>query len=185
MDHIFLMVKASSMKMKEANIIEIASIRTNGQLGSITKRSVLAAFTSDVSDFKSTVKELEKNILDKFDNKYVVVTHISDITKTLLRNGYEKNNIKTELFDGRAWVDINQLAWPLVASGIIPNRQLQTIAKHFELAYSETDSADLCTVLVNIYGHMMRQFKTALIGEEAVRDFGGETFKNIRQMMGF
>ena len=210
MDHIFLSIACSSFNMKEAEIIEIAAVRTIGLVGPINKKtSILAAFTSKVTPKKSVSSDARKianyneiewkesipfesaisafrDTILRYDEKYVIITHLSDIVRPLLRAEVERIGKKEELFSGRAWVDVAQLAWPLTFNHMIKSRSLEALSAHFGVTLEPNQSsADNCTALLNVYNHMMRRYSTALAGEEAVREFGGETLQNIRNMIGF
>jgi len=176
MDHIFITIIGDKGK-----ITEIAGVRTNGDIGEIKKRSVKNAYTAsnDEFTFQQMAKGFKENLI-KEDNKYIVVTHDVYVTRTLLANE------KEDLFPGRTWVDIAQLAWPLVFNRTIPNRTLELIAKHFGVTVElSKGAAETCTALLKIYGRLMQRYSTALSGEEAIREMGGETLENIRRLVGF
>lgn len=184
MDHIFVYAKPD-----KTWISELSAVRTDGQIGQTTKRHVIAAFTSPIDsncNFKGAIGMLRNSLLNKQSDKYVVITYLSEVTRAILKSECEKIGEKEEIFAGRAWIDIAQLAWPLAANGMIKSRSIENLAKHFRVSFeSKDDTADVCTAIVAIYGHMMRRYHTALAGEEIMRDVGGDTLENIRKMVGF
>lgn len=91
-------------------------------------------------------------------------------------------------FRGKTWLDISQLAWPLGYCDMISNRDLDTLCKHFGAVVAHDAAGTMsgnCEALVRVYWAMMQRYRTALIGEEAVRDFGGEALQGIRKFIGF
>jgi len=186
-DHVFIYVRPFSLESKNSSIAEISCVRTNGQVGQTTKRNVIAAFSTKIDDeysFKNAVTNIKKNVVGDSD-KFVVVTYLSDYVHTLVRNECRKIEVE-ELFLGRSWIDVAQLAWPLVSNGMIESRTIEVLSKHFGIKLlDKEDTADICTAIVGVYGYMMRRYKTALAGEEVIRDIGGETLDSIRKMVGF
>lgn len=208
MDHIFLCIRYTSHEV-HPEVTEIAAVRTNGYFSAVRPNTAIAAFTTKVQpkvchidiqegekhynvlewknapDFRVAINQLKKSILrESFSHKYVVVTQYLEITKSILRRDCQ--SVGEELFPSeRAWLDINQLVWPLVVNHLIDNRKLETLAQYLNIPYQNTDTADVCSVLVHVYNALMRRYKTALIGEEAMRDFGGETLQKLRDMVGF
>lgn len=182
MDHVFVYAAFVS-KNNNARITEISAIRTN-RLGMLNTKSVVSAFTSKVEeDFKRVLLNFKDSILCGSD-KVVVVSHLVEIQKPLLRSECERIN-EPELFSGRTWIDVSQLAWPLHCNGMINSRSVEDLSKYHGIKYQPTDTASTCTAIGEIYGHMMRRYKTALTGEEIMRDVGGETLENLRKIVGF
>ncbi len=70
---------------------------------------------------------------------------------------------------------------------MIPDRELDTLSKHFGSPIAldlEGTMSGNCEALVRVYWAMMKRYRSALIGEEAVRDFGGEALAGIRKFIG-
>lgn len=176
MDNIFITCNVDP----HLNITEIAGIRTNGVIGKLHKRSVLGAFTTKVDKNLSKMVDALKAKLDTDNERFVIVGINNELLTTALR----KENCS--IFPNRIWIDLTQIAWPLLFSHQINNRMLKTMAEHFKISYpNNPDTADDCSVLAQVYGLIMQRYNSALAGEETVRDLGGEVLENIRQIIGF
>ena len=185
MDHIFVYASSDSKNPDKACITSISAIRASG-FGPYTKRSIKAAFTSLVdTNFSDVYAALKKSILHD-DDKYVVVSHTNEIQRTLLTNNCDGNDLE-RLFVGRVWIDIAQLAWPVIAMGMIRSRSIADLGKYYGLHFNinEEDTSVIATAITEIYSHMLRRYKAGLVGEEAIRDFGGEALENIRKVIGW
>ena len=178
MDHIFIALNRDAF---DKGINEISGIRTNGKFGYLTKSAIKAAFTAKIDkNFDSVISDL-KIKLDTINNpKFVVVAHNGDYLRTLV-----KGQTKENLFIERLWIDLSQLAWPLLCNGMISARTLDTLCSYFKVEINCVDSADDCSALAQIYGQLMQRYKTALSGEETIREIGGDTLEGIRRMVGF
>jgi hypothetical protein len=195
MDLLFVCAKPSSSRLKNASLVEIAGVRTNGQIGTIGKSSIRAAFTSKIrlqgeeqsehSPFIEVLRQFKLRLLDSYEDRYAVVAYHSDILRPILRNECARAGETEELFAGRAWLDISILAWPMADSGLISLRSVEALANHFGVPLESTDPPDVCTAMVSVYGRMMRRYRTALTGESMLREVGGETLEGIRKIVGF
>jgi hypothetical protein len=173
MDNVFLTANA--------DLTEIAGIRTNGKIGVLTQKSVLSAFTSKVNGNLPEIVNALKTKLETDDEQFIIIAMHGE----LIRNGIKKET-KLPFFPTRIWVDVSQLTWPLLFNRQIPNRTLDILAQHFNIPIKPIrDSADECTVLAQIYGQIMQRYSTALAGEETLREIGGETLDGIRKIVGF
>lgn len=181
MNHVFICALPTSQE-KDARASEIAAIRVHG-FGPYTRKSVEKAFRVSLEGSKTLLADLYKEIVTV--NPFVLVTD-SEITRSLVRIENERCKLN-DAFTGRAWLDIGQLAWPFVATGQIQTRTLVGLAKHFGVKWNtaSNDSADKCTALMQVYGHMMRRYSTALKGEGFLREAGGESLEEFRKIIGF
>lgn len=209
MDHLFFIAAPSSFLLKEAEAIELAGVRTTGRLDA-KGNSILAAYTTRIRpdgkvsaearnegnyeesgwtnapSFVEAIAEIKSNLIAPFSHHYVVVAYRAEFVRPMLRNQCEKAGMTEEVFPGRSWLDIGQLAWPLSYAEQLETRTIRALADHFGIKIrSESDAADVCTAMVNVYGAMMRRYHTALTGEKAVRELGGETLQGLRRIIGF
>ena len=179
LDHIFLEVGLSDENASLASVTSMAAVRTD------RKGKVLAAYSEEVSirgledaPLEKLYQNLAGSILGPYSSDYVVISQHSNIYKGLL----QKNH-----FRGRPWLDIAQLAWPLGFCDMISNRDLDTLCKHFEVKAKSEEEGTIsgnCEALVRVYWAMMKRYRAALIGEEAIRDFGGEALAGVRKFIG-
>ncbi len=179
LDHLFLALGLSESNLETAAITGIAAVRTD------RKGTVLAAYSESCSvrglvdcDLEAVYGNMANALLKPFPAHYVIVAEHSNAYRTLLGPAY---------FKGKTWLDISQLAWPLGYSDMIPDRSLDTLTKHFgtPIAFDlEGTMSGNCEALVRVYWAMMKRYRSALIGEEAVRDFGGEALAGIRKFIG-
>lgn len=210
MDLLFIVGAPSSLHLKDAELIDVALVRVERTTGRVGKKSVQAAFTTRIQPvgevtedarklseyseadwtdgfgFNVALKQLKANVLDGFHDRYTVIAYRSELLRPILRNECARLGASEEVFAGRAWIDIGQLAWPLVDGGLVPSRDLETLAAYFGVALpSARNVADMCSAMVSVYAEMMRRYRTALTGEQALREVGGETLEGIRRIIGF
>lgn len=162
-DHVFLEMDKKS----------IAIVRTD------YKAKVQATFSS-VFSREDVFIDLAAEILAPFDSKYVVISHLYERNREVL-----KEKAGRELFP-RAWIDTAQMAWPLVFNDIMNySRTLESLCMHFDIPNDEpgVPEADV-TALLKVYWEMMRRYRTALVGEQALHSVGGETLHGLRKLVG-
>ncbi len=177
LDHVFIELGLSDDNIAAASVTGMAAVRTD------RKGKVLAAYSEACSirglddiDIESVYGKVSDTLLKPYPEPYVVVAQNAQAYKGLLGGS---------CFRGRAWLDIAQLAWPLGYCDMIPDRSLGTLAKHF-MCNVESDGtmSGNCETLVRVYWALMKRYRTALLGEEAIRDIGGETLAGIRKFIG-
>ncbi len=177
LDHVFIEVGLSDDNIAAANITGIAAVRTD------RKGKVLASHCETCSirglddiDVDAVYQKVNDVLLRPYAESYVIVARNAQAYKGVLGPNY---------FRGRAWLDIAQLAWPLGHCDMIPDRNLDTLAKHFGCKYDEENTmTGNCETLCRVYWEMMKRYRAALLGEEAVRDIGGEALAGIRKFFG-
>jgi len=176
MDHVFLCAAYN-----KDIITELSAIRSNGRIGYLNEKTVIAAFTSRVNGNLKEILASLKLKLCTDNSKFIVVAYSAELIRSVI-----KHSLKETLFAERIWVDVNQLAWPLLYNGMIPNRQLDTLCNHFKVPIKpEHDSADDCAALMQIYAQIMQRYKTSLLAEETVREVGGDMLESLRKMIQF
>ncbi len=192
LDHIFVDITTSSLDPDDGEVLSIAAIRTdrNGRH--------LQAFQSKIKPVSTVINEMPKKgsdyvknlwnsaptmteirysihsvLVSQFDPKYVVVTHHVDLVRPFLK----------DMFVGRAWIDTAQLAWPMIANGQLSGRDLETLAKHFKVSHEESGVSAVgdCATVMLVYWALMARYKTALTGEELLRNAGGDTLASVRK----
>jgi len=179
LDHVFVELGLSEDNIEAASVTGMAAVRTD------RKGTILAAYSESCSirglveaDMESVYGNLSATLLKPFPGQYVVVAQHASAYKTILGPTY---------FRGKTWLDIAQLAWPLGYCDMIPDRSLDTLCKHFGMPISpeaEGTMSGNCEALVRTYWAMMKRYRSALLGEEALRDFGGETLAGFRKIIG-
>lgn len=180
MNHVFLYALPTSQE-KGARISEISAVRVSG-FGPYRKAHIQMTY-SDTNVNTQMMKELYERMVTP--EPFVLVSYQKEITRALLRIENEKTG-SVDRFIGRSWLDVNDLAWPLVVSGQLKSRTLEALAAHFGVMLSaHSDSGDIVTALLSIYGSMMTRYNTALKGESMLREAGGETLQGLRNMLGF
>ena len=169
MHHIFI-----SLVIVDDEMIGMAVVRTN------ERGTVLKAYADKVSDDKSFEKicdNVYKDFVHMYDESYVVITEVSETYE------YFKKN-KITLFEA-PWLNMSQLAWPLVFSGVLPGRSLDQVAGYFGIKNNNPDTATgNCEYLTRVYWTMMRNMRLAIIAEEGMRDYGGKIIANVRSIIG-
>lgn len=180
MNHVFIYAQPTSQE-KNARMAEVAAVRISG-FGPYKRSQVQCTF-HETNANPRLLEELYDAIVTP--EPFVFVTHSKEITKGLLRIEAEKLG-QSDKFFSRVWLDVNDLAWPLLVSGQVKGRTIETLAKHFGVSLGDhSDSADIVEGLLQVYGLMMTRYNTALKGESMVREAGGETLAGLRNMMGF
>lgn len=191
MIHVFLYALPTN-NSKDARIAELAAVRVKG-FGPYKKTDIEKAYhgvASEQSVGVSSLLDAVKTQVLPPAGPYILVSY-SEITRALIRLEYDRLKLDNPLAT-RAWTDIYQLVWPLLATNQIQARSIAALSKHFGVTYEakkgysdDGDSADTCTALIQIYGALMRRYRTALAGESVLRDIGGESLEGLRNMMGF
>jgi hypothetical protein len=176
LDHVFIELGLSDDNIAVASVTGMAAVRTD------RKGKVLAAYSDSVShstrpNTKDGIDRLYEGLSDAlikpYPAQYVVIAQHA--------NAY-KQAVGENCFRGKAWLDIAQLAWPLGYCDMISNRDLDTLCKHFSIAIdSEGTMSGNCEALVRVYWAMINRYRVALIGEEAIRDIGGESLAKVRK----
>lgn len=180
MNHVFIYAQSTSNE-KNARMAEIAAVRVSN-FGPYKRADVQESFFENNTNDRFLDDLYERIITPE---PYVLVSYSKEIVKTLLKIEHEHRKTDDK-FHGRAWLDLNDLVWPLVVSGQIPNRKLETLSSHFGVSIgNHSDSSDVVVALMQIYGSLMRRYLTALKGESMIREAGGETLANLRTIIGF
>jgi len=164
LDHVFIAVDSDGKR-----ITSVSAVRTD------RKGKVLAASDAD------SVVIAARTVIEPFSDTYLIISQYPTI-KIL---STDKTAKSCGLSD-KEWLDIAQVAWPLAFSDMVGNCNLDTLCKHFGINYQDagTTIGD-CEAMVRVYWAMMTRYRTALIAEEGIRDYGGEALRGIRKFIGF
>lgn len=171
LDHVFIDIGLSSTGI----VTGLAAVRTD------RKAKPLAAYSEGITEGRGYNDKLDNALENMFS--VVLKPYPADYVIVSQHAGRYRSVIDAYV-QGRPWLDIAQLAWPLGFSDMIPNRDLDTLCKHFGMKPDDGTISGNCESVVRVYWAMMKRYRTALIGEEAVRDFGGETLASLRKYIG-
>lgn len=194
LDHVFFDVRLSHLDPAQAEIVDVAALRTNRKgdvLASVTNRVFPTAAVApetyatngydpdlwhrEAVTYKVAVETFRAVIrAERFDDQYVVVAHFADRFPVGTR----------DLFPGAAWIDTGHLSWPLLHHGLVSSRSLATLAKHVGIKPEAlTTAAGTAFTTMRVYWELMRRYKTALAGEELLRSVGGDALESIRRKL--
>lgn len=179
-DTIYIVIQTTEPSVMLGELEAIAICRVDRRGVSI---AAFADTISSASDFKTIWERIRTSVLSPaFSKKYTVVTNHPQTHRFL---GAE---LKKEPFGSNEWIDTEALAWPFYHAGMIPGRSLWDLAVFFAVGADFRDDADgvadQCTTLVQVYSFMMARYKTALLGEEAVREVGGSALTKALKWVG-
>lgn len=205
-DHIFIDLAVTHPNPEIGQIIAVAAVRTD------KKGKILTEFAEKIRlhDELSTAEEehsppdfsvnewtsarllpqvmsmLRETMLLPFDGTYVVVASHADTDRSFLRQAWKTHQASgPALFSARAWIDPLQVAWPMFYNDMMPDRSFDSLCKHFGVRNSAPDTATGdCAALVEVYWNMMNRYKGALIGEEVIREVGGNALAHVRRFFG-
>ncbi len=165
LDHLFIDVAVTGTHPSA-----IAAVRTNH------KGVTQAAFASSITErnLDTVLADLDRVVLQPYTSHYALVVQNQ---KTYSHVAFA--------FNAKAMLDLVQLAWPMGLAGLVPARDLDTLAKHFGVTYDADSASDTAVAISEVYWRMMRRYKTVLIGEEVIREFGGERLAGIRSFFKF
>ena len=182
MDHIFI-----DVSYEKKNVTAIAAVRTSKD------GKVLTSFSEEVDgnglgDSPVAVIDnlLSTMLAPNFIKEYILIAAHAEVDRQALKELWKSSNLRRrqsqgridEPFQGRSWIDILQLAWPMVYNNQISDRSFDTLCKHFEVENKDSDTAmGNCEALVRCYWKLMQQYKVALYGEGLVREIGGKGYE--------
>ncbi len=185
MDHIFIDLGLTIPK-PGGRITALAMVRTDG------KGSVLASTCGAVDgprDFGDAIDDAMSILLSSsFDKEYIIVAAHAETDRNFLRDAWKGIDLKKwqsrghkkEPFEGRSWIDILQLAWPLVYNNQVSNRSFETLCEHFGVRNPIPGTAmGDCESLVRCYWKLMHQYRIALYGESVIRGIGGKGYETL------
>jgi len=129
-------------------------------------------------DWPYIAKGIQSNILVPFDPRCIVVGYRTDLVKPAMT--------AEGLFVHRAWIDLAQLMWPLAWSNLIEGkRTLDELCRYLNLDCNTSNADGEVRTIGSCFELLMRRYRTALVGENAMTDIGGETLESLRHYVGF
>jgi DNA polymerase III epsilon subunit-like protein len=179
-DHVFVKIEVVDRKADSLAVVRVDR-----------KGKPVCSFSDCVSvgeDFGQLISRMKREILDeRYSSEYVVVAHYPEIERGYLSREY-KSKKTDEVFNGRMWLSVSQLVWPMVDAQMVPSVSFDVVCTYFGI--DRTIGAGLnaekdCTALVRVFFELMSRYRSALIVDETVRDFGGTTLESIRKVIGF
>lgn len=207
-DHVFIDLAVTHPNPEIGQIIAVAAVRTDKKGKVITEFAEKIRLHEDLStveeahsppDFSVTewtqarrlpevMSTLRETLLIPFDGSYVVVATHADVDRRFFKEAWKTHNCNGpggSPFQHRAWIDPLQLAWPMFYNDMMPDRSFDSLCKHFGVNNSAPDTATGdCAALVEVYWAMMNRYKGALIGEEVIREVGGNALAHVRRFFG-
>ena len=182
-DHIFYRALMATNELSKDNIIDVAVVRTNSE-GEVLARHT-DKISKDTVTFSEVLKSIYTNIISSFTEKFVIVSLNGFQEKTSFINECKKINAK-DIFEGRVWIDLTQLAWPLLYCGSIENRQLSTLYRYYGIIPDELYTAcGEVEGLQQIYWKMMKRFSMANTVEQRVKDAANDFVGGLVSKLGF
>jgi hypothetical protein len=179
-DHVFIKIEVVNRKADGLAVVRVDR-----------KGTPISSFSDCVSmgeDFSALIARMKREILDeRYSKEYVVVAHYPEIERAYLKKEYESKGAD-EVFNGRMWLSVSQLVWPMVDAQMIPTIAFDEVCSYFGIDRTLGSGLNVekdCTALVRVFFQLMSRYRTALIVDETVRDFGGGTLENIRKVIGF
>lgn len=179
MDHIFV-----DAKTHKGKVVEIALIRTNKRGSILASRSEVFGEHIPAIRVIESVENAIANAIVSGDTRTVVVGHQLDWRDALDREW--KKAERPRLLANRVWVDLADVAWPLVYARIIANRGLDHIAEHFRVDTSQLGACpDNVIVIMQTYWEMMRRYRTVLHADTALAEStAGKSIDAFRRLVG-
>ncbi len=161
MDHLFIMVKTSTLDLATAKVKEIAMMRTDDKGNQI----LAIVDPGSMDEFR-----------DVTEGKFVIVSYFGyEFYKPLLDSHWGSEN---NILKGHTWVDLQQVAWPLTFDELLHDRSLEALGKYLGLV-----SPDKLWLLHQCYWTLMRRLTTGILFEKKVREKGGGFFESAQQLI--
>ena len=174
MDHLFIMMDVTSMRLDKAVIKSITMLRTDD------KGNQILAITQNIlktyDDFKLAFEEFEEIVQGEF----IVISYFGhDFYRPLLEANTKcgLTHIKTGL-ENKPWLSLEQVAWPLYFDNTLSDRKIETLAKHLGIV-----STDKLWLLHQCYWTLMRRLTTGVLFESKAREKGGRFFEAAQQFV--
>lgn len=196
LDHIFIDLALTSTDPKKGEVIGVALVRTDarGTVRSINgtrtayseKIQAEKEIDADSRPIKESVEAMRALILHpSLDPQFIMVAY-GNHDRDFLKKAWKEAGETEEIFgDRRAWLDMSQLVWPLAYCDMVSSRDLASVASCFGFTNEQPDT---CTgdveLLMRTYWAMMKRFRLALAGEEAVRSAVGDPLSNALGKLG-
>lgn len=177
------------MDPARGHVLGIAVVRTDARgnvrtVGEGVKAAYSERIESDgesdpeARDFEDAIQAMRALVMGpSFDPQFIVVSHGAALDREFLRRAWQRCGNDGEIFgERRAWLDMNQIVWPLAYCDMVSSRDLASVASVFGLTNTAPDTCTGdCELLVRTYWAMMRRYRLAMVGEQTAREAIGET----------
>lgn len=188
-DHLFIELGASSDDLADSVPTAIAAVRTTfkgrvlGVYGDRVKANEEDT-RKDSKDFKLVWRNLNSELIEPYeDTRLVTVWRDSTFKQVTLGRAAALASVSIKDFLNHPSLDVMELSWPLVFSGLIPSRNLVTLCDYFRASNPAPGSASGdCEALVKVYFTMMDHYSLGLRCNDGIREIGGQVFDGLRQM---
>lgn len=178
LDYLFFVATQES-----GRITAIAAIRT-GPDGKVQAAYSSKTTITGLDATRGVLQGMQAELVTGMSAQYVVVSFFAEHDRPTLKRESERLGFKTEIFPGRTWISLSQLTWPLAFADLISERSLKEMCRYYKVEYNVKDAEEECKTLMKVFGILMRRYRTALIGEDAVSEVAGPTFEGLRKLVG-
>jgi DNA polymerase III epsilon subunit-like protein len=154
--HIFFAVGVT-----DGALSSIAAVRTDEE-GTVQSATFGDKLRGDGSVLLITaIETMRKGVLDDRSDKYVVVSHY-EAPRILLKVACKEAGIDMPFPTDRIWLDTAQLVWPVVASGALDSRSIESMAHFYGVECPKSrDAAKEALVIADVYWRMMARYMMA------------------------
>ena len=179
MDHLFIMMDVTSLRLDKAVIKGITMLRTDdkgNQILAITQNAI----QSDIQDYDLRLKLAFDEFKDSgiVDGEFIIVGYFGhDFYKPLIEMHCDKHGV-SNILSGKPWLSLEQIAWPLYFDNTLSDRKIETLAKHLGIV-----STDKLWLLHQCYWTLMRRLTTGVLFESKAREKGGRFFEAAQQFV--
>jgi DNA polymerase III epsilon subunit-like protein len=189
-DYIFFHIETSNLNPATGEIIDMAAIRTDSEgnilvtyadriapLGPVDPEAQkINGYTEKdwegAISFDRALTSMVATILEGRSSACVIVGHYTSFNQAFLKNACAKINASMP-FEGRTWVDMFQLSWPLQCDELIANRSLECLANYYGIDTKNVHSAmGAIEIIYEVYWRMMKRFHLVNNAESAIRKVG-------------
>lgn len=197
---IFVDIETSRLDVSQAEIIDISVLRDN-EFGltiascnsKIRPNHIVDCKAAEINGYNEekwkfapteclVFLEIGRKIFDPYYNKkHIVIGYFSSIfDRPIIDNRYKFCNLVSP-FD--KWIDLADIAWPLVLSGQLESRSLDCLSKHYGVQNKAPHTALGDTeVTREIYYKLTQQLLASLMLTDLVKE-GSSIVKNFGQQL--
>jgi hypothetical protein len=172
MDHIFLMLETTVLSVKTAKLKRVSALRTNKKGQQLCSFEKVIEADDDKESVHTLMTGLENIMLqNNLGEKYVVISYFGqDFYRPMLEKYCKIANMKMPFT--RAWIGLEQLAWPYAFDGKLRNRSIGALGELLEIKETEP-----LWLLYQCYWTLMRRLTTGVLMEDQARSHAGPLFE--------
>lgn len=171
MDHVFIMIGATSMRIEKAVITAIDILRTDDKGNQII---AMHHECKGLENFNDVIDSIETIL----DGDFVVISYFGfQFYKPLLENYCDVAGFKSKLIK-QPWISLEQIAWPLYFDGNLKDRSIEQLGKYLGIIAN-----DKLWLLHQCYWTLMRRLTTGIFLETKAREKGGRFFETAQQFI--